>query len=36
MKGISNRIEEIDIIAEKRLLSMMEWEERISLEESLG
>jgi hypothetical protein len=35
MKNISNRIEEIDIIAEKRLLSIHEWEERISLEDSL-
>jgi hypothetical protein len=34
-KIISNRIEEIDLIAEKRLLSNSEWEERINLEESL-
>jgi hypothetical protein len=35
MKIISNRIEEIDLIAAKRLLSNSEWEERINLEESL-
>jgi hypothetical protein len=35
MQNISNRIEEIDIIAEKRLLSNSEWQERINLEESL-
>lgn len=34
-KDISTRIEEIDICAEKRLLTMSEWEERIALEESL-
>lgn len=35
MKGISNRIDEIDILAEKRLLTMSEWEERINLENTL-
>jgi hypothetical protein len=35
MQNISNRIEEIDIIAEKRLLSNSEWQERINLEEPL-
>lgn len=34
-KNISTRIEEIDKIAENRLLSNSEWEERISLEEAL-
>jgi len=34
-RDISTRIEEIDLIAEKRLLSIAEWEERINLEESL-
>jgi len=34
-KNIATRIEEIDIIAEKRLLSNSEWEQRINLEETL-
>lgn len=34
-KSITTRIEEIDIIAEKRLLSNIEWEERINLEETI-
>ena len=34
-KNIAIRIEEIGIIAEKRLLSNSEWEERINLEETL-
>jgi hypothetical protein len=33
--GYSKRVEEIDSIAEKRLLSMDEWEERIGLEDKL-
>lgn len=33
--GYSKRVEEIDLIAEKRLLSMDEWEERIGLEDKL-
>lgn len=33
--GLTRRVEEIDLIAEQRLLSMEEWEERISLENKL-
>jgi uncharacterized small protein (DUF1192 family) len=33
--GYSKRVEEIDLIVEKRLLSMDEWEERIGLEDKL-
>jgi hypothetical protein len=33
--GLTKRIEEIDMIAEGRLLSMEEWEERIALEGKL-
>jgi hypothetical protein len=35
VRGISSRIEEIDVLAEKKLLTMDEWEERIDLEENL-
>jgi hypothetical protein len=35
LKNISARIEEIDVLAEKRLLTMSEWEERINLENKL-
>jgi hypothetical protein len=35
LKNISTRIEEIDVLAEKRLLTMSEWEERINLENKL-
>jgi hypothetical protein len=32
MNNISKRIEDIDLLAEERLLSFSEWEERIELE----
>ena len=32
---ITKRIQEIDLLAESRLLDMMEWEERIDLEKQL-
>jgi hypothetical protein len=33
--GLAKRVEEIDLIAENRLLTMEEWEERIALENKL-
>ena len=33
--GLTKRVKEIDLLAEHRLLSMEEWEERISLENKL-
>jgi hypothetical protein len=33
--GLTKRVEEIDLIAEQRLLTMEEWDERIDLENKL-